>query len=467
MAVTDIHPPRSSAGPKRPLREPPGPVGSPLVGVLPALRRDPIQLFLDAWRAYGDVVRLPLAGGRHGYLLAHPDHVRHVLQENHANYRKDPRSNEKLKETLGEGLLTAEGEHWLSQRRLMQPAFHRQRVAAFGTLMTERTLAMLDRWEQHARTGAPLEVASEMMQLTFEIIGRAMFGADLRDLAPTVARALAVGLEHTMRRIQAYPDLPPWLPLPDNLRFRRALRDLDRVVYRVIEGRRAATDAPDDLLSLLLHARDEGSGARMDDRQLRDEVMTILLAGHETTAVALTWSWYLLSRHPEVRRRLQAELSAVLGDRPPTVEDLAHLPYTHMVVQEAMRLYPPAWVISRVPLADDAVDGFRLPAGEVVFLSPYVTHRHPAFWENPEGFDPERFAPERSAGRPRFAYFPFGGGPRLCIGNSFALQEAQLILATIARQYQLDLVPGHPVALHPLITLRPRYGMPMTVRRWR
>lgn len=442
----------------------PGPPGNFVFGSLPDFRRDTLRALFAGWRQYGDVVRFRFGGTIQAYLLAHPDHVKHVLQDNHRNYRKDPVSYEKLKPTVGEGLLTSEGDRWLRQRRLIQPSFHRQRIATLGAVMTGSTLAMLDRWKTYLDNRQPFDVSAEMMRLTLEIVSKSLFGADVGRDADAVGRAVAFASRHTNERMQSYFELPQRLPLPGNRRFRSELKVLDSVVFRLIDQRRKSGQEMGDLLAMLLDAHDEGSDQRMTDRQLRDEVMTIFLAGHETTSIALSWTWYLLSGHPDVARRLRSELADVLGGRPPMVDDLASLPYTRQVIEESLRLYPPAWIVARSPLADDTVGGYWIPAGKAVWLSPYVTHRHPAFWENPEGFDPERFSAERSEGRSRYAYFPFGGGPRQCIGNSFALQEAQLVLATVAQRYHLDLLPGHPIVLDPLITLRPRHGIWVTLR---
>jgi cytochrome P450 len=431
---------------------------------MPELRRDPIGTFVKVWRQYGDVVHLWLGGPYNGYLLAHPDHVKHVLQDANRNYPKHPYNISKLKSTLGEGLLTSHGDYWLRQRRLMQPAFHRQRLTSLGTMMTDATLAMLAGWEKRPDRSAYFDVASELMHLTLTIIARAMFSADVTSVVGDVERSVAVTLADSMRRTQSYVDIPRWVPTHNNRAWLNARGVLDAIVYRFIGERRRSGIQRDDLLTMLLETRDEDTGESMTDEQIRDEVMTIFIAGHETTAVNLTWTFFLLSRHPESNRRLKDELDRVLGGRPPTVADLANLPYLRMVVDESMRLYPPAWALSRLPLVDDEIGGFHIPPRVNVFLSPYVTHRHPEFWENPEGFDPERFSPGRSAGRPRYAFFPFGGGPRMCIGNNFALMEAQLILATIAQRYRLDLAPGYVPFLKPMITLRARDGMPMRVR---
>ncbi len=260
--------------------------------------------------------------------------------------------------------------------------------------------------------------------------------------------------------------MPPlWIPTPRNLAFKRARAELDRVVYDIIASRRRRHAPKGDLLDMLLAAREQGSGEGMTDRQLRDEVMTLLLAGHETTATTLTWTWYLLSKHPGAARKLRAELDVVLGGRLPGVGDLPALEYTQRVVRESMRLYPPVWVISRTAIEEDEIGGYTIPAGSILLLSQYAMHRHPDFWENPEGFDPDRFSPERSEGRHRYAYFPFGGGPRLCIGANLAMLETELILAILAQRYRLELLPGHPVEPEPLITLRPRYGMKMMLSR--
>jgi cytochrome P450 len=439
----------------------PGPRGHILLGSLPDLARDPIATLMDAWQTYGDVARFRLVRRYEAFLLVHPDSVKRVLQEDNPNYPKHPFTTGKLKAMVGEGLLTSAGSFWLRQRRLIQPAFHRQRLASLGTLMTEATERRLATWDAPARDGRPIDVASEMMRLTLDIIARSMFSVDVSGSLEEVERAVGISLADIIRRINSVIDFPRWVPTSNNRKFLGARRSLDRIVYGFIEARRRSGEDNGDLLSMLLHAQDADTGETMTDLQVRDEVMTIFLAGHETTAITLTWTLYLLSIHPEIARRHVAELESVLDGRAPTVADLASLPYNRMVIEESMRLYPPAWVVERTPLADDVIGGYRIPAGSSVYLSSYVTHRHPDFWENPEGFDPERFTAERSAGRPRYAYFPFGGGPRMCIGNNFALLEAQLLLATIARRYRLDLVPGHPVATHPMITLRTRYGMKM------
>jgi cytochrome P450 len=303
-----------------------------------------------------------------------------------------------------------------------------------------------------------------MLRLTLRIVGQALFNIDLSDETHSVGQAVT-----TVNRLLSdymYAPFPPLnVPTPRTRRLKAAHRTLDQVVHGIIAQHRQQNTDTGDLLSMLLVVRDEETGQGMNDQQVHDEVMTLLLAGHETVSIALTWTWYLLSQHPAVERRLHTELDEVLAGQTPRVDHLVKLSYTRMVIEEALRLYPPAWIFGRKALADDEIGGYFIPANSMIVLSPYVTHRHPAFWEDPEVFDPERFAPERSASRPHYAYFPFGGGPRLCIGSNFALMEMQLILATIAQRHKLRLVPGRPVEPEALLSLRPRYGLPMTLHR--
>ncbi len=438
--------------------------GPPAWTTLLALRRiaaDQLGTLMRLHAEYGDLVRLNLVA-QDIYMLRHPDQVQHVLHDRHTNYNKDTFDYRMLKPVVGEGLLTSDGPLWLHQRRLMQPAFHRRRIAAFADLMTARTAAMLERWDALARRGTVVDVSTEMARLTLDIATRTLFGVELHDEAAAVGTAFTVLNTQVTEAFYSLLAMIPGVRAVAGRRARAAKRTLDAVVMGII-GRRRRQGDQGDLLSLLLAARDEDTGEGLSDQQLHDEVLTLLLAGHETTANLLSWTWYLLSTHPLAAARLRAELARVLSGRLPLMGDLPRLAYTRMVLDEALRLYPPAWIVSRAPIADDVIDGYAIPAGAVVTLSPYATHRHPEFWDNPEGFDPERFTPERVAARPRFAYFPFGGGPRQCIGNGFALQEAALVLATVAQRYRLDLVPGHAVVAQPLITLRPRGGLPMTV----
>ncbi|MFN7973295.1 MAG: cytochrome P450 [Acidobacteriota bacterium] len=436
--------------------------GSPLLGHLRQWRRDPLAFLRELSELTSEITQVRF-GPRWVYILRHPDLVEHVLWENHKNYRKQTRGYQKLRHVLGDGLLTSEPPFWLRQRRIAQPAFHRDRIAGFGSVFANATLQMLERWEGAAARREPVDVAVEMMRVTLRIVGETLLSTDVSSDAAEVGRALTTVLSHTIASITS---IVPWkdkLPTPANFRFREALASLDRVVLGIIAERRRDPTAKSDLLAMLMNARDEETGESMSDRQLRDEVMTIFLAGHETTANALAWTIYLLSRHPDARSALEAEVDGAVTGSAPALPELPSLALTEMTLKEAMRLYPPAWIVGRSAIADDTLSGHTVPAGSFCFMSSYLTHRHPAFWPDPERFDPSRFAPEKVARTHRGAYFPFGGGPRLCIGNSFAMMEAKVILGAIVKRFRLELVPGHPVVPLPMITLRPRHGLPMTL----
>jgi cytochrome P450 len=435
-----------------------------LLGNLLDFRKDPLQLLLAGQRDFGDVVRFRL-GPMVVHLVSHPDHVRHVLVARHEQYTKDTRSSAKIRSICGEGLLTGNGAFWLRQRRLMQPAFLPQRLARFAGLMTASTADMLRRWSKEADAGRPVDVASEMMALTFTVVGKALFGADLGGAAETVERCSTQVLEHTWRRLERLVELPAWLPTPGRRRFRRALHALDEIVHRLIAERRHDGGGANDLLALLLERCDEETHERMTDGQLRNETLMLLLAGHETTANALTWTWYLLAKHPNVQQRLAAEVDEVLAGRAPDAADLPRLPYTAMVLMESLRLYPPIWIMERRALAEDHIAGYVIPAGSSVVVSPYVLHRDPRFWDHAEAFDPDRFTPQACARRDPHCYLPFGLGQRLCIGNHFAFMEGQIIIAMITQEYRLGLLPGHLIEPKPGITLRTSHGLPMNLHR--
>jgi cytochrome P450 len=442
---------------------PPGPRGWPILGMLPAVRRDPLGVFMQAALRFGEVVYFKI-GPRRSYLITNPDDVRHVLQDNARNFHKSP-LYDKLRTFLGNGLLTSEDDFWLRQRRIAQPAFHRQRLAALSAGMVDAARDAAARWEPFASAGRPVDVDEEMMRITRTVVLRTLLGADLGPFTPSIDHAWTVVNQHIGESFWSVGF--DTLPTPKYRRFQAARTVLRGAVDHVISTRRRHPTDSDDLLSMLMSARDEESGEVMTDEQLRVEVMTFLLAGQETTSLALAWTWYLLGQHPTVRERLETEIDAALGGKPPEYADLAKLPYLRMVIDESMRLYPPAWGLSREALHDDRLGGFRLPRGWLALVIPYVLHRLPAFWSDPARFDPERFSPERSATRPKFVYLPFGAGPRQCIGNQFALIESQLILATLAQAYRLHVTPEHKVEPWALITLRPRFGMPMTIERRR
>lgn len=442
----------------------PGPSGLPLLGILHRLARDPLGFLLHMAHQYGDVVRLPFGLGE-AYLLSNPDDVRQVLVTNYRGYKRSE-LYEKMKPLLGEGLITSDGDFWQRQRRMMQPAFHKQRILSFTGMMVESIQRMLERWEKVEQRGEPLDALAEMMRITQTIITRTMFSAGLDEATvDAVGHAVSVGQATAEKRFWSPVVVPDAIPTPQNLRFRQAVRTIDRIVHGLIDERRRSGEDKGDLLSMLLAATDEENGQGMSQRQLRDELVTIYLAGHETTSVALTWVWYLLSLHTDVARRVQAEVDEVLQGRAPTYEDLEKLRYVHQVIDETLRLYPPAWLLSRTALQDDVLSGYRIPAGSTVLLCPYVVHRHPSYWENPLGFDPDRFQPRQVEARHRHVYFPFGTGPHLCIGNRMSLMEAQLVVAMVAQRYRLDLLVDQHVVPHPQISLKPEGPLWMTLHR--
>jgi cytochrome P450 len=445
-------------------RTPPGPRGVPLLGIAPEAWKDPIAFFLRAWREYGDVVCSP-EGPYSYFALVDADAARHVLVENAKNYVKSP-SYRGLRAILGNGLVTSDGDFWRRQRKLAQPAFHRAKVAGFLGAMVADTEAMLARWATHD-VSKPLDVQREMMRLNLRIVGHTLFSVDLdgesMELGPVVSEAVRSANDEATA---VFP-LPMWVPTPTHLRIQRVVKRLDDLVLTIVGERRRiiGTDrAPNDLLSMLMSAQDEETREQMTDRQLRDEVLTLALAGHETTASALTWTFYLLSKHPEIARRLGAEVDAVLGGRAPRLEDFARLPLTRAVIEESMRLYPPVWAVERRALGDDVLGGYHVPKGAIVGVVTYAIHRHPKHWDNPEGFDPDRFLAGRSEARHRYAYLPFGAGPRTCIGNGMAMMNAELVLAMVAQRYRLDLAAGEDVQKEATVTLRPKRAVPMLLR---
>lgn len=435
---------------------PRGPKGHLLLGSLPEFQRDQLGFYAQCARAYGDVVPVRL-GPRRGILFYHPDAIEDVLVTKVRDFVKSP-GVRLLRMLLGDGLLLSEGDFWLRQRRLVQPAFHRQRLAAYGEVMTAYTARRLADWKD----GAVVDIHDEMMALTQAIVAKTLFDADVADEASAVGDASRILMQDFSARLGSLLQLlPAWVPTPANIKAHRAVRRLDEVVYRMISARRRSAQDRGDLLSILLQAQDADDGTRMTDRQVRDEVMTLFMAGHETTAAALSWTWFLLAEHPEVDARLADELRVVLGGRAPAVSDLPALRYTEMVVTESMRLYPPVYGMGRQALRATEVAGHPVARGTVVILPTWVVHRDPRWYEAPEAFRPERWAQDRARRLPRFAYFPFGGGPRLCIGNAFAMMEAVLILAAIAQRFRLVLAPGQRVTPTPYVTLRPEPGIRM------
>lgn len=439
----------------------PGPPRHFLLCHLRAAARDPLGFYLKFWREHGDIVRVHWHGEHYLTLCVAPDAAERVLQSNWANYPKGF-FYKRLSVFTGQGLFTAEGDLWLKQRRLAQPAFHRAHVAALAPLMSQTVNEMCERWTREP-TAEPFDVAEAMMQLALQIAGRALFGAELQGArAHQFHHLMNAAMMHVEHRFNPL-SLPERVPTPRNRRFLAVKAQLDEWIIGIAKARRAGREHGNDLLQLLVEARDEETGEPMSDRQLADEVITLLVAGHETSADALAWGFSLLARNPDQRAQLESEASRLNG-RLPAWEDLPNLPYARMVFEESLRLYPPIWALARQAKADDCVGGYAIKAGGDIVVPPFLTHRHPEYWPQPDKFEPERFAPDAAKARPKFAYYPFGGGPRLCIGQSFALMEGQIALAIIAARFRLELAPGEKLEMHPSLALRPRGGLWMTRR---
>ncbi len=460
MATLQAASPAVNSGALRPVPGP-APVNNPLqiLGMMYALDRDLIGYFAAPFAQYGDIFAWRFGEGMQ-VILSRPEHIRELLVERAEDFEKgndykDTRRG--LARFLGSGLLTSDGEFWKRQRKLVAPALHAKRIERYADDMVQITRDLIAGWEGKTR----INVNDEMMRGTLTIVARTLFNADV---SGTVARfgAIMEALQNMMSPIEI---LPHWVPTPKRLREAQAVRDLDAIVYGIIRERRAAgDDDTGDLLSMLLLARDDDDSG-MTDRQVRDELVTLFLAGHETTANALNFAWVLLAQNPEVEAKLHHEIDTVLAGRAPTMADLRALPYTDQVFKEVLRLYPPAYSYGRRALRDTQIGGYAIPAGAGVTVFSYYTQRSAAYFPDPERFDPERFSPEREGQIDRYAYVPFGGGPRVCIGNSFAMMEARLMMATIAQRWKLRLSPGQRVELDPLITLRPRGGLPMLLER--
>jgi cytochrome P450 len=425
-------------------------------------RKDAPGFLLRTRQEYGDLAFLRL-GMQDVYLLNHPDFIKDVLVTNQGNFTKS-RVLQRAKRMLGEGLLTAEGAFHLRQRRMIQPAFHRDRLKNYSAAMADWGVRTRDRWQP----GQTVDMADEMMRLTLAIVAQTLFSANVEEDATEIGEALEAILDLFNLVMLPFSEVLEKLPLPFMKRFERARETLDRIIYRMIRERRESGEDKGDLLSMLLMAVDDEDRASggMTDLQVRDEAMTLFLAGHETTANALTWTWYLLSQHPQIAARMHAEIDAVLGDREktPGVDDLPQLKYVEMVLAEGMRLYPPAWAIGRKAIGAYRVGNYDAAPGSIFLMSPYVMHRDPRYFPEPDRFDPDRWLPEVASQRPKFSYFPFGGGSRLCIGERFAWMEGVLLLAILGRRWNPQLVPGHRVEHKAMITLRPRYGMRMSLQ---
>jgi enediyne biosynthesis protein E7 len=449
------------AGPVR-RRTPPGPPRTATPGLFKKLATDRLSLMTSAAARYGDAVKMSI-GPKTLYFFNHPDHAKHVLADNSGNYHKGI-GLVQAKRAIGDGLLTSEGELWRKQRKVIQPVFQHKRIAGQAEAIVDEAAALIDRLRVH-QDGEPIDVMQEMTGLTLGVLGRTLLDADLGGYG-SVGHWFEAVQDQAMFEMVTLSAVPTWVPLPKQLRFRKARRELDRVVDRLVNDRAGRSDGDgDDVLTRLIVSVGQEASPKVGRRRMRDELVTLLLAGHETTASTLGWALYWIDRHPQVRDRLHAEAVEVLGDRRPGYEDLHRLTYTNMVLQEVMRLCPPVWILPRQAQQDDEVSGFHVPAGSDVLICPYTLHRHPGFWDSPERFDPDRFDPGAAVDRPRYAYIPFGAGPRFCVGNSLGMLEATLVLAMLARELRLTKVPGHRAVPEPMLSLRVRGGLPMTIQR--
>ena len=433
---------------------PPGPKGSLIMGVMREFNRDTLGFIERLHREYGDVVRSRFLYV-HAYFLYHPADIEALLTTNAKSFRKAQSLRSPFfRRLVGNGLVTSEGDFWRRQRRLAQPAFHRQRISSYGDIMVQYADRAIAKW----RDGEQRDVAKDMTRLTLEIVVKTLFNSDVSNDADHVGATLSQIVKPFASQATLKWIADNRLPTPGHYRYFNAVREIDKIIYRIIAERRASGSDEGDLLSMLLQAQDE-DGSQMSDAQLRDEVMTLFLAGHETTALALSWSWYLLATHPDAETKFHAELDEVLGGRAPQVSDLPKLKFTEMIAKETMRLYPPAYAVGREAIEDTEMGGYRVPRGTQLFAFQWVTHRDPRFFERPDEFLPERWASESIQTLPRYAYFPFGGGPRQCIGNYFAMMEVVLLLATIGQRFSFSLLNEHPVEVLPVLSLRPKNGI--------
>ena len=438
---------------------PPGPRGLPIVGSLFDYFLDMLGFLLRTAQRYGDIAYFRL-GARPVYLLSHPDYIKDVLVTNHRNFQKS-RALQRSKIVLGEGLLTSEGETHLRERRIIQPVFHRKRINAYADAMTGFASRIGDNWEN----GEVVDIHREMMRLTLAIVAKTLFGAEIRSGADDIGKSLTTIVNQFPRMLFPLSEYLDKVPLPGTRKFFNALETLNNTVYHLIEERRRSKEDKDDLLSMLLWAQDEEGGEGLTDVQVRDEAMTLFLAGQESTANSLVWTWYLISQHPDVEEKLHDEIDSVLGERLPAVDDLQKLVFTRMVFSESLRLYPPAWTVVRRAIEDYQVDGYVVPSGADIYMSEYVVHHDPRFFPDPFKFDPERWTQDQGSSLPQFAYFPFGGGPRRCVGESFAWMEGMMLIATIASKWKMHLVPGQTIVPKALITIRPKRGMKMIMEK--
>ena len=426
------------------------------------IQSNTLNFYLRVWKEYGDIVRLPILPNYSAYLLAHPNYAEHVLSTHQEVYPKPDIINKPLNLMMGESILTAEGDSWLKNRRLMQPAFHMKQLANLVDVMVSCTESFIKDW-QNKPDGEVIDIAEETLKLTLKIAGQALFSKDISDEDSVLGKAFRTGYEFINYKVNNLWTEPLWVPTSRNKHFKKAKNILDDLILDIINYRRQNPSERNDLLSMLMSARDEDTGEGMSDKQLQNEVITLLVAGHETAASSLAWTWYLLAEHLDIAENLQDELQAVLNGSNPSFEKLPQLEYTRRIFDETLRLYPPAWGIVRTPKKDDEINGYPIPKNSIMTVGAFMIHRHPEFWESPDKFNPDNFSRDKINQRPKFAYFPFGGGKRICIGQNFALMEATIIIALISQRFRLELLPNQNIEIDPTFTLRPKNGIKVKV----
>ncbi|MCU0544500.1 MAG: cytochrome P450 [Oscillatoriaceae cyanobacterium Prado104] len=452
---------RNGAG-NRPL--PPGPQGYLLLK-LSALQHRPIEYLSSLWWEYGDLVRLPIMPGFTMFFAVHPEAAEHILSQHPDRYVKPDFFLKPMGLVQGKGLFSSEGEYWRKQRRLMQPAFQQKQLVNLQAVMLHCVEELLRDWESKP-DGEVFDIAPAMTQLTLKILGLTLFSIDISEESNRLGQALRTALEYVYYRLNNPLALATWILTPRNLKFHQAKQTLDEIVLEIVRSRRQNPIDRPDLLSILLTCRDEETGEGMSDRELQDEIITLINAGHETTATTLTWTWYLLGSHPDIMAKMQDEIQTVLHGSPPTLESLPQLQYTRQVFDESIRFCPAGLAMApRVALEDDEIQGYFIPKGATFIIGAYFTWRHPEFWDNPEQFNPDRFLPECADRRPKFAYLPFGAGPHTCIGKNYALIESITILAAIVQRFHIELLRNQTIEIDPRFTLRPKYGIQVTARK--
>lgn len=443
----------------------PGPKGLSLLRSNLKFKKDPLGVITEMTHEFGDIICFRF-GPETLYIISHPDHMKHLFVDHHKNYGKQTRLWKKLNPFLGQGLLSREGEFWQKERKIIQPTFHRERISTFAESMTQSTEELLQKWESYIDTKETIDLLPEMMRLTLEILGKTLINVNLSNEADLIRNSITIIISHINQQARSLLSLPNWIPTSANRRFFKALKTFDELIYNMIKQRRLSKSDHGDMLSMLMNVQDAETGEKMSDQQLRDELITFIFAGHDTTANAMSWICYLLAKHSDIKEKLSQDLKEVLKGDTPRLEDLPKLSLTDRVIKESMRLYPPAWFTGRTALQEDKIGDYLIPMNATLMPCFYLTHHREDFWKDAEKFDPDRFLPEIFSHQHRYAYIPFGTGPRQCIGNTFAMMEMQLVISMIAQRYQFNLQTDFPVEMEPSITLRPRHGVKVTLEAY-